>query len=63
MIKGKCDWCGRVSIALNDLREAIEYIAQDNPGAAERIAKKIWNATQNLKTNPEMGRPGRVANC
>lgn len=51
-----------VSIALDDLREGIEHIAQDNPGAAERIADKVWNATQNLKTNPEMGRPGRVLN-
>jgi addiction module RelE/StbE family toxin len=51
-----------VSIALDDFREAIEYIAQDNPEAAREIARRIWAATQNLKNNPEIGRPGRVLN-
>ena len=51
-----------VSIALDDLKEAMDFIAQDNPEAAQRIADKIWAATQNLKNSPEIGRPGRVLN-
>ena len=51
-----------VTIALDDLKEAIDHIAQDKPEAAQRVADKIWKATQNLKSNPEIGRPGRVLN-
>lgn len=47
--------------ALDNLDAAVEYIAADNPMAASKIAKKIWDSTQLLKAQPGLGRPGRVA--
>jgi toxin ParE1/3/4 len=47
--------------ALQDLRHLHEYIAEDNPMAAYRMISRIDEATQHLKTNPEMGRPGRCS--
>jgi toxin ParE1/3/4 len=38
-----------------------EYIAEDNPTAAERVVQKILRAVDLLKQNPAMGRAGRVA--
>ncbi len=49
-----------VRLALNDLEDLTEYIAQDNPDAAKRLVERIWEATQMLKDNPEIGRPGRI---
>ena len=47
-------------IALEDLAQAGEYIAQYNPDAATRVIKRIWKATRILAEQPGMGRPGRV---
>jgi len=49
-----------LNIALNDLDESIEYIAQHNINAARKLANRIWNSVQILADNPEIGRPGRV---
>ena len=49
-----------VRLALNDLDEAGEFIAQDNPGAASRVLKRIWDAVQMLADHPHAGRAGRV---
>ena len=49
-----------VRLALNDLDEAVEFIAQDNPKAASRILKRIWAAVQMLADQPDAGRAGRV---
>ena len=46
--------------ALNDLDRAVEYIAQDKPGAAREVAQRILNATRKLANHPGLGRPGRV---
>ncbi len=48
--------------ALDNLDAAVEYIAADNPTAANKVAQKIWNSVQLLKKQPGLGRPGRVAN-
>ena len=48
--------------ALKDLDEAIAYIAADNRGAAERVAKAIKAAAKSLATLPNRGRPGFVEN-
>ncbi|RBG59353.1 type II toxin-antitoxin system RelE/ParE family toxin [Xanthomonas oryzae pv. oryzae] len=40
-------------------QEAIEYIAQDNPGAALGQLDEIERQTDMLIQHPEMGRPGR----
>ncbi len=48
-----------VRLALNDLDEAGEFIAQDNPEAASRVLKRIWDAVQMLADHPHAGRvPG-----
>jgi len=47
-------------VALQDLRHLHEYIAEDNPSAANRMATRIQDATQRFKNRPQMGRPGRV---
>jgi len=47
--------------ALDNLEDAVEYIAADNPTAASGVAKKIWDASQLLVDQPGMGRPGRFS--
>jgi len=49
-----------VRLALNDLDEAVEFIAQDNPESASRVLKRIWDAVQMLADHPHAGRAGRV---
>lgn len=48
--------------AITDLEQLQEYIAQDNPIAAEQVAKMIIQAVDLLKSHPAIGRPGRVPN-
>jgi toxin ParE1/3/4 len=42
--------------ALNDLDKIAEYIALDKPGAARRLVRSVFGATQHLKKFPESGR-------
>ena len=49
-----------VRLALNDLDEAAEFIARDNPKAASRVLKRIWDTVQVLADQPHAGRAGRV---
>ena len=46
--------------ALINLDSAVEYIARDNPLAAQNTAQKIWTASRLLGDHPGIGRPGRV---
>ncbi|MFO1430658.1 MAG: type II toxin-antitoxin system RelE/ParE family toxin [Candidatus Competibacteraceae bacterium] len=46
--------------AVTDLRQLRAYIAQDNPQAAARVARRIQQATSRLIDQPALGRPGRV---
>jgi len=46
--------------ALDNLQDAVEYIANDRPVAATNVASKILNAANGLNVQPGMGRPGRV---
>ena len=46
--------------ALQDLQDAGEYIALDNPEAAMRMAERIREAVEYLPKQPSMGRPGRL---
>ncbi|MGG5812372.1 type II toxin-antitoxin system RelE/ParE family toxin [Falsiroseomonas sp. CW058] len=46
--------------ALADLDHAREYIALDNPQAAQAMATRIREAIDALRQFPERGRPGRV---
>lgn len=48
--------------ALVDLDEALAYISQDNPAAAERLSIEVLaKADQLLSEHPYGGRQGRVA--
>lgn len=47
-------------LALDDLDAAGEFIAGDNPEAAGRVLKRIWDAVQIVAEHPDAGRPGRV---
>ena len=49
-----------VRLALDDLDAAGEFIARDNPEAASRVLKRIWDAVQLLADHPDAGRAGRV---
>jgi len=46
--------------ALENLEDAVDYIANDKPVATSNVASKIWNAAQRLAEQPGMGRPGRI---
>lgn len=46
--------------AINDLQALRQYIAQDKPSAASRVAKRILSTVNLLREQPGMGRPGRV---
>ena len=49
------------SPALQDLVAAGEYIAQENPQAAQRIAARVQEAVEHLREHPNLGRPGRLS--
>src|ERR1700675_3235122 len=47
--------------ATADLAQLREYIARDNPDAAQRVVERIFNSVgRDLSENPELGHPGRV---
>ncbi|MGH8119945.1 MAG: type II toxin-antitoxin system RelE/ParE family toxin [Gammaproteobacteria bacterium] len=46
--------------ALQQLKEGQDYIARENPAAANVIAERITQATRLLLMQPLMGRTGRV---
>lgn len=47
--------------ALANLEAEADYIAQDNPAAANRIVQSVLHAVSLLRKNPALGRSGRVA--
>jgi toxin ParE1/3/4 len=46
--------------ASRDLLEISDYIAQDSPAAAHRVAKEVRRQVGQLAEHPHIGRPGRV---
>ena len=46
--------------ALTNLNAEADYIARDNPAAADHVVSAIVEATERLKRYPALGRPGRV---
>lgn len=46
--------------AERDLDNIIDYIARDNPSAAEKVYRAIVAAAERLTNFPEMGRSGRL---
>lgn len=51
----------RSPTAASDFSGIIEYIKRDNPQAARRVARAIYDAASSLKHFPYKGREGRVA--
>lgn len=47
-------------LARCDLLSIVEYIADDNPDAAQRLKDDIEAKAAKLPQNPELYRPGRV---
>lgn len=46
--------------ALRNLAQAVDYIAKDNPAAAQGVARAIFETVQSLKTYPQIGKPWRI---
>ncbi len=46
--------------AAADFAAIVEYIRQQNPSAADRVANKIYNGVASLASFPRQGRPGRT---
>ncbi len=46
--------------ALRDLEEIGDFIARDNPAAADRVVTRILDQAEGLTIHPHVGRPGRV---
>ena len=46
--------------ALLNLDQEAEYIAKDNPKAAQIIVQRIDNTISLLRDNPSLGHPGRL---
>jgi toxin ParE1/3/4 len=46
--------------ALKNLDAEAEYIAQDDPVAAQLVVQRIADAVGLLSDNPAMGNPGRI---
>jgi addiction module RelE/StbE family toxin len=46
--------------ALADLKDAGDYIGQDNPPAAQAMAGRVQGGVEYLLEHPNLGRAGRV---
>jgi toxin ParE1/3/4 len=46
--------------ALADLEAIGDFIARDNPGAADRIVRRVVEAVERLPDHPHLGRSGRI---
>jgi len=46
------------NLALKDFEQAHDYIMQEDPESAQRIAQRILDATRRLQKYPRMGRVG-----
>ena len=47
--------------ALQNLEEEARHIAADDPDAARAVVARVLEAVSLLASQPELGRPGRVA--
>ncbi len=47
--------------ALFDLEAIGDFVARDNPRAAQRLVARIVAAVATLRDHPHLGRPGRIA--
>jgi toxin ParE1/3/4 len=51
---------GWTEVAISHLRAACDYVAADNPTAAEEVLRRIFSAAEFLVQHPNLGRMGRV---
>ena len=47
-------------LALQDMQQCAEFIAQDDPETAKQVVDRIWQEGQSLRSLPDRGRAGRV---
>ncbi len=45
---------------MQDLQDAIDFIADSSPESAVATARRVWDRVQQLTAMPGLGRPGRV---
>ena len=57
-MKRQLRWTRR---AIRRLESISDYIAQDNPAAADRVNVRLRSVTEKLRAHPAMGRVGRIA--
>lgn len=50
-----------LSLAVKDLVSIRNYIARDNPDAAQQVAVRLKSIVQKLATMPSLGKAGRVS--
>jgi toxin ParE1/3/4 len=51
-----------LDLAVVDLQHIYEYIQNNNPGAARKLASSICEKVELLAKMPHLGKPGRVTN-
>ena len=44
-----------VSLALTDIEQAADFISKDNPEAARKMVRRIWEAAKLLAEHPDAG--------
>ena len=49
-----------LATALRNLEEEAEFVARENPAAAQALVQRIHTAVNHLEANPQLGRPGRI---
>jgi len=49
------------TLASDDLTRITPRIRQDNPAAARKVAKTLYDSGMSLETMPDLGRSGRIA--
>jgi len=47
-------------LAIQDIQQAFDYIAKDNPQSAKMVIERIEKGIDTLCAHPSLGRPGRV---
>ena len=47
-------------LAIQDVRHAYAYIAEDNPQSAKAVIERIEQGIKTLCAHPHIGRPGRL---
>ena len=49
-----------LATALQNLDDEAEFVARENPAAAQALVQRIAGAVGHLRENPALGRPGRI---